>query len=434
MDDQRELIPPEQVQRYAVYSLRNTMEDGRVFTRSFIVIKNGYGVIARFTRLQEYAGIYTRGTYKPITANPEAKLYFICGMLNYVLVEHGAEYGIRHVFDITKGMLEDYFDAYAMEQKKDGSYHSKESVEYCIAYVTGFMSRLSWKFGGYMKVSNAELYVEKSCLTHKGTLVKKNVPAFQAMGIPESDGAFREMPTKAMEILVPLAFRYTRDIAFGLCLQAFAGLRASEVCNVRQECSPLGVGIRFTEVAGKVRKAEIDLRKELALRSDGAEVGSIKKERLQCVYPAFLGAFMKAYELHKEYLKTVSFEKAYAPMFVNQNGKAMTYENYRLRFRKLINEHFRPLLTMSSDPELRIYGQLLYENRLGTHAMRHWYTVQLVLRGEDIANIQFWRGDKSPDSAFAYLQNKGDLNRELKESNEKLLGILMEIGGEAYGG
>ena len=150
---------------------------------------------------------------------------------------------------------------------------------------------------------------------------------------------------------------------------------------------------------------------------------------MQCVYPAFLGAFIKAYELHQEYLEQTVFEKDYAPMFVNQNGKAMSYENYRQRFKKLINAHLRPLLVKSSDPELRIYGQLLYENNLGTHAMRHWYTVQLVLRGEDIANIQFWRGDKNPESAFTYLQNKGELTRELKESNERLMEILLETGG-----
>jgi len=429
MDDQRTLIPPERIQRYTVYSLRNTMEDGRVFTRSFIVIKNGYDVIVRFTRFQEYVGVYAKGTYKPITANPEAKLYFICRMLNYILIDHGAEFGIRHVFGITKPILAEYFDAYAMGKQSNGTYRSRESVERCITVVTGFMSRLSWKFGGFMEVSGPELYAERTCVTHKGQLIKKSIPAFQATGIPESNGPFRDMPTKVMEILLPLAFRYARDIAFGLCLQAFAGLRAGEACNVRQECSPLGAGIRFTEVGGMVRKAEIDLRRELALRSDGAAIGTIKKERLQCVYPAFLGAFIKAYELHQEYLEQTVFEKDYAPMFVNQNGKAMSYENYRQRFKKLINAHLRPLLVKSSDPELRIYGQLLYENNLGTHAMRHWYTVQLVLRGEDIANIQFWRGDKNPESAFTYLQNKGELTRELKESNERLMEILLETGG-----
>ena len=41
--------------------------------------------------------------------------------------------------------------------------------------------------------------------------------------------------------------------------------------------------------------------------------------------------------------------------------------------------------------------------------------------------ISFWRGDKSPQSAFTYLQNKGDLNRELAATNEKLTDLLRSI-------
>jgi hypothetical protein len=111
---------------------------------------------------------------------------------------------------------------------------------------------------------------------------------------------------------------------------------------------------------------------------------------------------------------------------------AMTYDDYHSRFQKLVEEHFRTELLKSPDPQLRIYGQLLYENKLGPQSLRHWFTVQLVLRGEDIANIQFWRGDQSPQSAFEYLQNKGDLNRELEESNDRLARLLLEIGGQAY--
>lgn len=424
---------PEQAFRYAVYSVQNRMDDGLVFTRSFIVVKNGYNVITRFTRFQEFAGIYAHGTYKPITANPETKLYFICGFLNYVLVDQRREFGICHIFDITKQMMGSYFSHYALEKQEKGNYRGKESVERCVLVVTDFMSRLSVRYGSYMKVSKSELYEEQSRVTRKGQLVRKQVPAFHVTGIPTTDGPFRDIPTKVMEVLLPMAFRYAEDIAFGLCLQAFAGLRAGEVCNVRQECSPFGPGIRLTEAGGNVIKAEIDLRRELALRSDSTETGKIKKERLQCVYPEFLGTFLKAYELHKEYLKTVGFEKEYAPMFVNRYGKAMSYETYRNRFKTLIRDHLRPYLTGSSDPEMRIYGQLLHEHELGTHALRHWFTVQLVLRGEDIGDIEYWRGDTSPESAFLYLQNKGELVKELKESDERLLEMLLVVGGELHG-
>lgn len=430
MDEIIDIVQPENLQRYAVYTVVNRLDDGRIFNRSFIVIKNDYGVIVRFTRLQDYAGIYQKKSYKPLQANPEMKLYFVCSMLNYILVDHGKAFGIRHVFDITKPMLQKYFDAYAVEQMPDGGFHSRETVERCIRVVTDFMASLEKNFRGYMKVDHSQLYVKRTIMTKSGKLITKDVPAFQATGIFEHDGLFRDIPTKAMEILLEMAFRYTPDIALGICMQAFAGLRAGEVCSVRQENSPLGPGIRFTEIGGQVREIQIDLRKEVALRSDSARVGMIKKERLQKVYPAFIGSFMAAYELHKKYLQTVTFEEEYRPMFINNYGLAMTYENYRNRFRNLVNNHLRPCLINHSDPELRIYGQMLYENQLGTHALRHWYTVQLVLRGEGIEGIQSWRGDSSPESAFQYLQNKGDLVHELEETNEKLLEILMLAGGD----
>lgn len=120
-------------------------------------------------------------------------------------------------------------------------------------------------------------------------------------------------------------------------------------------------------------------------------------------------------------------------MFVNSNGLAMSYESYRQKFKDLVNNHLRVELIKSTDPELKIYGQLLYENNLGTHSLRHWFTVQMVLRGEDIGTIQSFRGDKNPETAFLYLQNKGELTHALEATSGYLVNTLLEIGGELYG-
>ena len=95
----------------------------------------------------------------------------------------------------------------------------------------------------------------------------------------------------------------------------------------------------------------------------------------------------------------------------------------------MVDGHLRPYLIKSSDPELRLYGQVLYENQLGTHALRHWFTVQLVLRGEDIGSIQYWRGDSSPESSFLYLQNKGDITK-LEASSDRLVTMLVSGWGD----
>ena len=415
-------INPERVLRYGVYTFRTATQDGIVYSRSFIVLRNAYDVIVRFTRLQDYAGFKN---YKPITSDAEKKLYYICGMLNYVLVDNGKRFGIRHVFGITTEMMQEYFDYYASEKKADGDYRGKDSINKCISAVTAFMANLAWKFGSFVKVTRQDLYRDEVAYDRNGKRYHKAIPVFQVSGMPVQKRIFRDIPNKVFEILIPMAFRYARDIAFGICLQAFAGLRAGEVCSVRQECSPLGKGIILTEINGRVVKAVIDVEQEIRIREDNVEVSMIKKERKQGVYPAFLGAFCKAYELHKEYLDSHTFDKDYCPMFINKNGDAMTYETYRTRFQELINNHLRPYLIHCSDPELRLYGQLLYENQLGTHALRHWFTVQLVLRGEDIGTIQYWRGDSSPESAFTYLQNKGDLTRELTAAGDRMMELLI---------
>ena len=420
-------IDPEKELRYGVYSIQGTLESGQSFTRSFIVLRNGYGMIDSFTGLEKYVAFYLYRTYKPIDSDPGSKLYYVTQMLNYILVDHGEEYGVRHVFEITRDMLEEFFYAYALEVKEDGTHRSRDSIEVCIATVVGFMGNLSWKYGGFMKVNHSLLYKEKLIYDRRGKQKKISVPDFQVNGVNEIKYIFRDIPTKAFEIMIPLAFRYAPDIAFAMCVQAFAGLRPGEVCNVRRADSPYGPGIIITEIGGQASKVEIDIRKELKLRSDDVKVGDIKKERTQYVYPMFLDAFMKAYELHMKYMEGRKFEKDYGPMFVNKRGMAMTYKNYKEAFDRFVNDHFRQALMNSEDPELRIYGQLLYENTLSPHALRHWFTVQLVLRGEDIGNLQFWRGDKSPQSAFTYLQNKGDLNRELSAASSRLVELLMNF-------
>jgi integrase len=413
---------------YGLYGHKLITIGGEVYTRHFIVIKNRYGSIVRFTRLHNYVGVYEGKVFAPVVSDAEAKLRYVCMMLNYVLIEHYEKHRIDHVFKISREALECFFRDYAQEMLADGSHRGKQSVEKCAYAVTMFFRKLRRKFGGHVVLRETDLVVETTAYDRRGRPKRKMRPAFQVRGFPNRKEIFRELPTKAFRILLNLAFRYAPDIAFAICVQAFAGLRAGEVCNVRQEGSPQGNGLIFTYFEGGARKIEIDLMRELPLRSDGVICGRIKRERVQCVYPPFIKAFMTAYEHHKAFLSMQRFEAEFCPMFVNGRGMAMTYDDYARRFNALVDDRFRAVLLKCDDPECRIYGQLLYENRLGPHALRHWYSVQLVLHGEDIAQIQYWRGDKNPESAFEYLQNKGDLEKELEAAGGFLSESLIERG------
>lgn len=419
--------------RYAVYEHRLVTTDGLAYTRSFIVLKNRYGVIVRFTKLHCFTGAHNGKIYRQQASDVKQRLYYICMMLNYVLIDHYDIYGVDHVFKVTKDMLTAFFMDYAHEKKVNGKYRGPDSIERCVHAVALFFSKLIYKYGGYVALKRNELYIPKEIRTPRG-IKTISVPDFQITGVPEQKDIFRDIPTKAFQILLNHAVRFAPDIAFAIALQAFAGLRPGEVCSVRQEGSPKGPGLLFIRADGRIVRAEIDLRHEYAMRSDGVICGKIKKERAQGVYPAFLPVFQRLYEMHKEYLAGREFEKDYCPMFVNARGMAMTYEDYSNRFRDLVDNHFRPALLRQDDQELRIYGQMLCEHTLGPHALRHWFSVQLVLRGEDIAQLQFWRGDLSPQSAFDYLMNKGDLIRELEEANEMLAWFLKHAVEEPHEG
>jgi len=414
--------------RYGLYAHKLLTSRGEVYTRYFIVVKNHFGMIAYFTILHNYVGIYDGKVFVPLVSDAEAKLRYVCMMLNYVLVDHYCKFRIDHVFKITREALECFFRDYAQESLANGSHRGKQSIEKCVHAITMFFRKLRRKFGVAVILTEGDLFTETTIYSKHGKPRVQKLPAFQVKGFISHKEIFRELPTKAFEVLLNLAFRYASDIAFAICMQAFAGLRAGEVMNVRQEGSPLGNGLIFTRYEHDIQKIEIDLTMELPLRSDGVICGKIKKERKQCVYPAFIKAFNTAYEHHKTFLLRKSFETSYCPMFINNNGYAMTYDDYYRRFTALVENHFRPTLIESNDPECRIYGQLLYENKLGSHALRHWYSVQLVMFGEDIAQVQYWRGDKSPESAFQYLQNKGDLVKELENTNDLFSELLIAQG------
>jgi integrase len=412
--------------RYAVYERKLVHEGTMAYSRSFIVVKNQYGVIVHFTNFHRYMATYGDAVYRPLASDVREKLLYVCDMLNYMLIDRYDSTKATHIFQVTYDMLSSFFRDYALEMLPNGTYRSRQSIEKCVSAVTMFFRRLCKEYAGYTAVTMEQLFVEKTVYGGGRKPQKKLVPNFQVRGIPKTERIFRDMPTKVFALLLNQAFRHKPEIAFAVCAQAFAGLRPGEALNLRQECSPLGAGIVVTVVNNTTKSAEFDLTREFVLRSDGVVCGCIKKERRQKVYPPFLQAFMAAYERHKKYLSRKRFESAYCPMFVNAQGMAMTYAAYHYHFKQLVERHLRPLLLNHEDSECRLYGQLLYENSLGSHCLRHWFTVSLVLMGEDVAQVQYWRGDSSPESALSYLQNKGELMRELSVANESFAELLVK--------
>jgi hypothetical protein len=71
-----------------------------------------------FTNLHNYAGIFEARVFVPLESYAEKKLYYVCKMLNYVLIEQYERFGIDDVLQISRNSLETFFQNYALKTKE----------------------------------------------------------------------------------------------------------------------------------------------------------------------------------------------------------------------------------------------------------------------------------------------------------------------------
>ena len=401
--------------RFSVYKHHLVLDDNRLIIRQFIVLKDFNNNIIAFTKFHNYIHTKNNRGAKSLYTTGNNRFAFVAQFLNYILIENYTRYKIGSVSEISISMIQDFFRDYGISDKK----RTKSTVDQCANAVIDFLGSYISKNKSKCVLHLEDFLIEKNYRNKRGRICSKNVPNFEIYYSGKSKQIFRDMPNSVFNLIFSYAAQFYPEIFFLIALSAFAGLRPSEACNVHQAISPLGSGIIFEKSNGVTKKITLDLLEEKNLRSDLKPVGRIKKERKQQVYPQFLQAFEVAYEMHLKYLSTCKFEPAFCPMNVNARGMAMTYDTYVSRFKKMIKSII-PILLQTGDPEIELYAHNLLEHSVGPHIFRHWFSVQLVLYGEDVAGLQYWRGDRSPESALNYLRDKGELVKQLSLVNNIL--------------
>ena len=419
--------------RFAVYEKKMLTAANELFNERLIVLKNRYDVVVFFTRLELYTGQF-KGNVKKSSMETHTKheLEYICRALNYIFFENYSNYGVNTVCRISANMIFDFFDYYRDEPKSNGEHRSQQSIDACVSAVSNFFANVAVGCKALSTIVPEDIMQEEWVKANKKSEKVKKVylPLYQKKSLQKvTRPILRDIPVKAMDKLVELSFVHEPDIAFAMICGITAGLRPSEAMNLRRDTSPLGPGILVTYQGTTPTAVELDLQKELMLRSDGVSTGGIKKERIQKVYPPLIPLFLKGKWFHEQYWANKKYEANYGPMFINRTGKAMTYKTYLQKFQKLVDVHLRPALLQSDDPALHVLGQRLTTEKLSPHALRHFFTVLLVLNGEDIAQIQYFRGDSSPESALWYLQNKGALIQSVGNAHETALSAMLNSGG-----
>lgn len=189
------------------------------------------------------------------------------------------------------------------------------------------------------------------------------------------------------------------DIALGVFLQCFGGLRKSEVVSLEYR------NIAIKNVAGQ-RSIQLSLRdKDLREDISTAFLTGCKRNRTQTVLPVFDGLLWELYESHRK-----KYQRAdCSAVFVDANGRPMTDATYYKRFRRL-KMKFIERLRNSEDFDAKSYAVYLSTYKWSTHICRGIFSNLIARSTDNIMEIAAWRGDRSISSALSYLTDNGQMD------------------------
>lgn len=336
--------------------------------------------------LNEFAG------RKPVTVSLAADI--ITRFLNYLIFDK--EKTIE-TLTIQDGI--DYLDSIAETAQK------KTQCEYA-RYLTRFYAFLDKK-----KALNSIPSCELKYFTDKeGDKVLKNPFAGRFVEGERNDAELiHNIEPEYLYTFIKTAMDEVPDIALGIFLQCFGGLRKSEVVSLEYK------NISVTSVGDK-KTIRLTLKdKDLREDSPTAFLSRCKRNRIQTVLPAYGDLLWELFGKHKK-----KYRKAgCSAVFVDADGRAMTDAVYYKRFCTL-KEKFIERLRNSDNFDAKSYAVYLSTYKWSTHLCRGIFS-NLIAQGTDnIMEIAAWRGDRDLSSALSYLTDR-------KQMDENALQILNEL-------
>ncbi|MET0018268.1 hypothetical protein [Oscillibacter sp.] len=411
-------------------------ETGKRYEISLVVLTKEDQIV-KMTTLHNYIGDKKRTKLKYKQNSDDVRR--ICNFLNYVLFDNHWLYNTSNIADIPFSAVKSYISDYSSIRTRFGYYPSAQSVEKERNAVCLFMANISQyrkdkkqhyyakQIQGYSLQNNSVIPVSK---WHENFIWNYEIQAEYVENTKNK--IIRDIPQDAIHVILKWIRLKAPDLYFAVILQLCAGLREGEVVNIRRATSCYYGGIQYTKENGQLTSFQVDLTSEYQLRSDGKAVGNIKRHRRQCVYPPLLLIVQKAYENHLKIVDDSSLETE-KPMFANtytdktiHKKLALQKQSYCNRIERIVEKYVIPELLKSNNIELHAFALSVNENGWGLHAFRHWYTVQLVLNGEDANSIAFFRGDSSTKTAFWYIQNKGELLKRYTKVNDQISNELLQ--------
>lgn len=190
------------------------------------------------------------------------------------------------------------------------------------------------------------------------------------------------LKTEYIPMFINTAIEVVPEIALGVYIQCFGGLRISEVASIEYEnislkCDSAGIRTMVINLTDK------DLRPD----TEYGFIAKSKKNRKQEIIPAFGDLLYTLYEVHKEKHKQETTDA----IFVDEKGLPMTNYTYANKFAKL-KKAFIQKLEEAEDFEAQAYAMYLKSYKWKTHICRGIFSNQVANATNSIGEIALWRG------------------------------------------
>ena len=248
----------------------------------------------------------------------------------------------------------------------------------------------------------------------------------------------RECPDFFVNLFLEKAKLYKPNCWIAATFSYYAGLRPSEVLNLRHESSIYGSNFEIVrnsdyQLCGMV----LDFRKpsnQIPLRSD-MTYDNIKRLRFQAIPPRHLKPLWNAYLSYKK--MTINWIREEQGPLILQNRRSKkavpsgahlgyNYRNYRDDFKIICEKYVFPELIKLGGKEA-IYAKKMMNSSYGPHMFRHSFSENLVNEGARWNEIMEYRGDSpnNPDTAAMYILKGGGM-QSVVDDNSAILYKMME--------
>ena len=194
------------------------------------------------------------------------------------------------------------------------------------------------------------------------------------------------------------ARRVSPDIAFGIALQIFGGLRRGEVVNL----TPANIPTDF--LSGSNYIAVLDNQYHLFNHLNDTKKEQVKRPRLQPILPS---AYLK--ELYDDHMLMNSKVKKLNPyaFFVDEKGRTISGGTYERKFAKV---KYAYIDRLAETPGRYSHFKMLADSIWGTHIGRGLFTNYLFSMELNEKQLAIVRGDKSTQSSKDYIDYRNAIS------------------------